>query len=113
MYSTKNGSSSTNKVTSTSTSSILGKKLKKPCTTVDIMCVDARDKNQLPISDLNIDTMQNDNNYYKDIEFGSMDEQAFTNFMKLNPTFGESFAKEYYFYVVSRLLSREGYALYG
>ena len=43
---------------------------------MNVICVDAREKNQLPSTYLKHDTMQKDGNYYCNVEFESMDEST-------------------------------------
>ena len=91
---------------SSSTSLLVRKKIKKS-RTVNVICVDSRERNQLPSTYLNDDTMKNDGNYYLDVEFELMDELSFNNFLKLNVAFGEMFTKDYYMYSLTRPHSKD------
>lgn len=83
---------------SVSSLSVAASKVKKTCRTVTVICVDSRGKSQLPTTHLNNDTMMNDGNYYCDVKFEAMDASSFSSFLKLNVTFGELYAKDYYLY---------------
>ena len=73
-----------------------GKKQKK----LSELLMSSRERNQLPSTYVNDDIMRKDGNY-SDVEFESMDESSFNNFLKFYVTFGEMFTKDYYMHSLS------------
>ena len=55
---------------SSSTSSLVRKKIKKTFRADNVIFVDSRERNQLPSTYMNDDTMKKDGNYYSDVEYG-------------------------------------------
>ena len=96
-------SSATPSSSSSSSSSLSVKKIKN--TSVHIMFVNATKKFQLPTTDLQVLDMQTHGNYHADVVI--RDETSFNSFLKMNCTFGEFFAKDYYFYSLLKKHSRE------
>ena len=72
---------------------------------MDIIFVDAKDKSQLPTTDLHIHAMKEHGNYHENYRI--VDQTSFNSFVKVNGTFGEFFAKDYYMYTIPRKFSRE------
>ena len=75
--------------------------------TVTIIYIDARQPTQLPSSPIHVLEMTSHGNFVTDIPFYDMCEEKFSNMIKLNATFGESFANEgYYLYSLKKLYSK-------
>lgn len=72
---------------------------------MDILFVDAKDKSQLPTTDLHIHAMKEHGNYHENYRI--VDQTSFNSFVKVNGKFGEVFAKDYYIYTIPRKFSRE------
>ena len=67
--------------------------------------MDAKDKSQLPTTDLNIFEMTSHGNYHENVLIE--DQSSFNIFLKLNTTFGELLAVDFFMYTIARKFSRE------
>ena len=75
--------------------------------TVTILYMDVHDTNQLPTSPIHVHDMMDVRNYVENVPFAEMTEYEFCRMIKLNATFGESFANNgFYLYCLKKLYSR-------
>ena len=73
-------------------------------TTVTIICIDAKMKNQLPSSTVHVDMTKKNDSFRIDVAFAIMSGKEFLSFLKMNYALGESYAKEgYYMYSLINL----------
>jgi hypothetical protein len=78
--------------------------------TVTILYIDVHDTTQLPTSPIHVHDMKDLRNYVENVPFAEMTENKFASMIKLNGTFGESFANNGYFiYCLKKLYCKTLY----